>query len=121
MFFWVVVGRWCYSEVGLFFPSVLPVIDKTLEAVSLPTHDQWPDIQLEGLGQESLVTQIFRPIPKEQHAQRAQPSLSLPSFEKLDRQGLDALLESLANSNEQEKQKSNRVSKATTETKSKYY
>lgn len=39
--FYVVVGRWLYSEAELSAPNLVPVIDATLEKVQIPTHDTW--------------------------------------------------------------------------------
>jgi len=46
MLFSVVVARWGYAEIELNFPSALPMVDKTLEMVAIPTHDQWGDSKL---------------------------------------------------------------------------
>jgi len=46
MLFSVVVARWGYAEIELNFPSAIPMIDKTLEMVAIPTHDQWGDSKL---------------------------------------------------------------------------
>jgi len=46
MLFSVVIARWGYAEIELNFPSAIPMIDKTLEMVAIPTHDQWGDSKL---------------------------------------------------------------------------
>lgn len=38
---WMVFGNWVYDEVQVSFPQAVPVIDSTLETLSIPTHDQW--------------------------------------------------------------------------------
>lgn len=121
MFFWVVVARWCYSEVGLFFPQALPVIDQALETISLPTHDKWPELQIGDSSQMPLVAQIFQPLT-EAPKKSVQP-LAVAAFEKLDRQGLDNLLETLTRDQvgRAKLQKPNHVSQRKQEETSRYY
>jgi hypothetical protein len=37
----MVFGNWVYDEVQVSFPQAVPIIDSTLETLSIPTHDQW--------------------------------------------------------------------------------
>lgn len=41
MLFYVLVAKWGYNEVGVIYPDALPLIDASLEKISIPTHDQW--------------------------------------------------------------------------------
>jgi hypothetical protein len=38
---WMVFGNWVYDEVKVSFPSAVPTIDSAMEAIAIPTHDQW--------------------------------------------------------------------------------
>jgi hypothetical protein len=41
MGFFVVTARWMYAEVALVAPGALPLIDRGLQKIAIPTHDTW--------------------------------------------------------------------------------
>lgn len=41
LIFFVVVGRWVYAEAKLAAPGLIPLIDRGLQVVQIPTHDRW--------------------------------------------------------------------------------
>ena len=45
---WMIFGNWVYDEVKVSFPSFVPTIDSAMEAVAIPTHDQWDKEKLMG-------------------------------------------------------------------------
>ena len=45
-FAWAVVLRWVYAELTLLAPFVVPYVDSALSYAELPTHNQWPKIEL---------------------------------------------------------------------------
>ena len=38
---WMVFGNWVYDEVKVSFPSAVPSIHSAMDALAIPTHDQW--------------------------------------------------------------------------------
>lgn len=75
MLLWVVVARWCYSEIALSAPWAIPTIDSALEYVQIPTHDQWQDLEVVKLlsDNDRLQTKLAAiaersPLQTEQHA-----------------------------------------------------
>lgn len=38
---WMLLGNWVYDEVRVSFPGAIPVVDRAIDALSIPTHDQW--------------------------------------------------------------------------------
>ena len=39
--FYLMVGQWAYNELKVTVPWAVPVVDRIIHAVSLPTHDNW--------------------------------------------------------------------------------
>lgn len=91
MLFSVVVARWGYAEIELNFPSAIPMIDKTLEMVAIPTHDQWGDSKLA----EALA--ILR--ENQGSAENKLMAKIAPTEETLDKKAMQELLGELAASN----------------------
>lgn len=91
MVLWVVVARWVYAEVALLHPNALPLIDKTLQVLTIPTHDKWPDIKIESPEQRDSVVAANVGAPSRK-VQSSQSLLSFPSLEMLERGELSQLL-----------------------------
>jgi len=84
MLFSVVVAQWGYAEIELNFPSAIPMIDKTLEMIAIPTHDQWGDSKLA----EALA--ILR--ENQGSAENKLMAKITPAEESLDKEAMQALL-----------------------------
>ena len=37
----VILARWMYAEIAMTVPGMIPVIDYSVERLSIPTHDKW--------------------------------------------------------------------------------
>jgi hypothetical protein len=38
---YVVVARWIYAELQILSPSLVPLVDSGVRALTIPTHDKW--------------------------------------------------------------------------------
>lgn len=88
LFFWVMVARWGYAELQLSLPGLIPYVDRAVQAMTIPTHDQWAD--------STIVKTLASLQGSEEKAEVALASV-LPSTktEEHDSQSLEALLEDL--------------------------
>ena len=44
VFLGLIITNWIYSEINLFVPKFIPTMQKVLNVVRIPTHDEWPAI-----------------------------------------------------------------------------
>jgi hypothetical protein len=65
---WMVFGNWVYDEVKVSFPAAVPAIDSAMDAIAIPTHDQWDKKKI-----VSAVNQVGTALNK----------LGVPSFPEL--------------------------------------
>lgn len=85
---WMVFGNWVYDEVQVSFPSVVPSIDRAIEALSVPTHDQWDKEKIASVVSSlgGAVQQVghkfsFPELEQVEQALNARGSLRVPSLE----------------------------------------
>ncbi len=51
--FYTTVARWGYNEIAMVFPSAVPLIDKAIETIEIPTHDTWSRAALNNYVQDA--------------------------------------------------------------------
>lgn len=51
--FYTTIARWGYSEIALMFPSAMPLVNKVVNAVQIPTHNKWSSEKVQGYVDEA--------------------------------------------------------------------